>query len=324
MRFPLLAIALTTACGSNNNSTVDAPKAIDGKAIDAEAIDAAPDAPPADTVVTLSGAANALLWDAATSTLFLTDNMADTLLKYTDANGIQTVAALPNGAGESAGISLGGIEKEADGSFVIADFGFGTQGTLFSVPATGTATAATGMDATRRRIGLAQDSAGALYSSYFVKSGTTFTGGVATVTLAAGTNPGDPPVATETEVAGGSTTAGFGKVVGLAASTTAVFVSDQSQSKIFKLAVPGFALTTVATVPTADILIMMPNGDLLTGGGAAISRVTQAGVVSTLPNTGFENVEGLAFDPAGHRLFIIDHSATAGVPDKLHIQPLAN
>jgi hypothetical protein len=38
--------------------------------------------------------------------------------------------------------------------------------------------------------------------------------------------------------------------------------------------------------------------------------------------SGFEQVRGLAYDPALKRLFIVEHSLTAGTPDKLHIRPL--
>ncbi len=127
--------------------------------------------------------------------------------------------------------------------------------------------------------------------------------------------------ATETEIAGASTTAGFKKVVGLVATNTAVFVSDQTQKKIFKIAVPGYAVTEVATAPAADLLAILPNGDLLTGGGTEVLRITPGGTVSTLL-PGFEQVRGLAYDAKLERLFIVEHSLTAGTPDKLHIRPL--
>jgi hypothetical protein len=160
---------------------------------------------------------------------------------------------------------------------------------------------------------------GALFAeataAYFVGGGMmNQTGGVATVALTGA-------AATETEIAGASTGATFKKLVGLVATTSAVFVSDQTDKKIYKIAVPGFAVTTVATVASADLLAIMPNGDLLTGGGTDIQRVTQAGGVTTIM-TGFEQVRGLAYDPALRRLFIIDHSATVGTPDKLHVRPL--
>ena len=46
--------------------------------------------------------------------------------------------------------------------------------------------------------------------------------------------------------------------------------------------------------------------------------------MTALPFTGFEQVRGLAYDPAGRRLFVINHSKTVGVPDKLHILPFAS
>jgi hypothetical protein len=82
-------------------------------------------------------------------------------------------------------------------------------------------------------------------------------------------------------------------------------------------------VSPVASVPKVDLLMMLPGGDLLTGGGSEISRITQAGTVTALPAVGFEQVRGLAYDPAGKRLFIIDHSATPGRPDRLHIVALA-
>jgi hypothetical protein len=62
------------------------------------------------------------------------------------------------------------------------------------------------------------------------------------------------------------------------------------------------------------------NGDLMTG-GTGVHRITLAGVVTT-PFTGFESVRGIAYDPMLKRLFIIEHSATVGVKDKLHVRPL--
>ncbi len=314
MRSILLCAALLGACGSDTPKLVDAPaSSIDAaRAIDAS-IDAADD-PRGPKTFPLTGGANALLWDTATQALYLTDSNADALLEFTDANGVQTVGSFP---AATAGVSLGDLVKRADGTILTTNFGFGTQGTLFAMASNHTSSQLTGLDAARRRIGLAQDSAGVLYETYFVSAGMGMqNGGVARVTIAGS-------AATETEIAGVSTTAGFKKLVGLVATPTAVFVSDQTQKTIFKITIPGLVVTSVAVTPSADLLMMMPNGDLLTGGGPAISRVTQAGVVTQL-FAGFEQVRGLAYDPTGKRLFIIEHSATVGTPDKLHVRPLDN
>lgn len=120
--------------------------------------------------------------------------------------------------------------------------------------------------------------------------------------------------ATKTEIA-----SGFHKAVGVVATPTAVYVSDPTDRAIFQITVPGYAVSQLASVPAVDLLAILPGGDLLTGGGPTISRITPRGEVTTLPGGGFEQVRGLAYDAAKQRLFIIDHSVTVGLPDKLHI-----
>jgi sugar lactone lactonase YvrE len=252
----------------------------------------------------LSGPADALLWDDSTSTLYLSDNNADSLLKYTDANQVQTVGTFPS---ETAGIVLGGIVKRADGTIVTPSFGFGTQGTLFSMAANGTSSALTGLDPTRRRTDLSQDGNGVLYDAYFV-TGASPSSGVSTVTISGG-------AATETELA-----SGFEKLVGIVATSTALFVSDQTQATVFKIAIAGGAVTTVGAAPTVGFLTILPNGDLLTSGGTVVYRLTQAGVLTTA-FTGFSKAAGLAFDPTLKRLFIVDQGSAAG-DNLLRIEPL--
>jgi hypothetical protein len=305
---PWFAFALI-ACGGSSSKTPDAPHNPDAP------VDMAVDGPdPRTGDFTLTGGANGITWDAATSTLYLSDSNADALLKFTDAGGVQTVGTFPT---ESAGISLGDIIKLADGTILTPNFGFGTQGTIFAMSPANQSSALTGLDATRRRIGLAQDSAGTMYVGYFTAAMMMQQGGVGTLTIASGAG-------TETEIAGTTTSAGFKKIVGIAATTDAVFVSDQTQLTIFKIAIPGNTVTTIASqLPAADLLVLMPNGDLLTGGTGGVHRVTQAGTVTT-PFTGFESVRGMAYDTALKRLFFIEHSATVTVPDKLHVRPLDN
>jgi hypothetical protein len=52
------------------------------------------------------------------------------------------------------------------------------------------------------------------------------------------------------------------------------------------------------------------------------SAIAQSGEVTALPGK-FEQVRGLAYDPAGQRLFVVDHSVTVGVPDRLRIVHVA-
>lgn len=315
MRTAFTCLLLLSACGDNGKAPIDAAPGIDATP-DAIVVDAPPDAPDArgPRTLSLTGPANAILWDNASSTLYLTDTATHSILKYTDANAIQTVGALTVG---TAGISYGDLIKQGGGTILVTNFGFGTEGGILSLTSAGVAGSFTGLDVARRRIGLAKDANGLVYDAYFVGGGGgTQTGGVASVALSMGT-------ATETEIAG--TAQGLKKVVGLVATPTAVFVSDQTQKKIFKIAIPGnaFSEVTAAALPTADLLAIMPNGDLLTGGGTTVQRVTQAGAVTNI-FTGFEQVHGIAYDPTLKRLFIVDHSLTVGVSDKLHIRPLDN
>jgi hypothetical protein len=290
----LLAVTL---CGCASNPGVA------GRPEPAAAPAARTAAPAADVAIALSGGANALWWDAASSRLYLTNSSSSALMTWTDAEGLRDVCALPADAG---GTSLGGIVRRGDGTLLIANFGFGTHGGIFAVTA-GVASALTGLEPTRRRVGLAQDAAGSVYSAYFVGGrGKPTTGGVATVAIAGTT-------ASEVEIA-----SGFQKVVGVVATPTALFISDQTDRTIYKIEMPGHAVSKVATAPSVDLLAILPNGDLLTGGGSTISRITQSGESSTLRD-GFEQVRGIAYDDAGKRLFVIDHSLTIGVPDKLRV-----
>lgn len=330
----LLAVA---ACGDDGESTpidapvstIDAPGDIDAPPV---AIDADIDAPltidapdlRGPTTVDLTGGANSLYWDATSSTLFFTDNNTNSLMKYTDTGGVETVIAFPATTG---GASLGDIAKRGGGGgggggmmggYLVANFGFGQGGTIFRLNGMATqVTNLTGLDPARRRIGLSIAPDGTIYDAYFTGGGgNPQVGGVSTVVVTNNTS------ATETEIAGSTTTAGFKQVVGLVATNDAVYVADQTDKKIYKISRPGNVVSEHATVPSADLLALMPNGDLL-GGGDDIYRITPAGVVTTLIADA-EQVRGMAFDDALNRIFYIEHSTTAGVPDKLQIRPLDN
>lgn len=307
----LLPWIFLAACGGGTQQTmVDARAVVDTP----PAVDAPPDGPDprGPMTVDLAGGANSVLWDAASSTLYLTDNNANTLVRWTDAGGLQTVGTFPAGP---AGVNLGDLIRRGDGTIVATSFGYGTAGTLFGMSGS-TSFAYTGLATARRRIGLSQDVNGTIYVAYFTGGGgNPQVGGVSLVTLAGTT-------AVETEIAGASTNAGFKKVVGVVATPAAVFVGDQTDKIIYKISIPEHEVTTVATkVPSVDLLAILPNGDLLTG-GTAIHRVTQAGVSSTIV-TGLDgSVHGIAYDAARARVFFIEHSTTVGTPDRLHVRPL--
>ena len=313
MRTHVLLTVTVLACGGDNLKLPDGANPLGDGSGSADSTVPSIDAP-ADTVIDLgSGGANALFWDVSTSTLYLTDDAAGAL--ETLANGASSPTSFATFPTATTGLSLGGIIEQADGSFVVASLGTGSSGTLLLAPAAGgTGAALTGLVGTRRRIGLAQNGS-TLYSSYFAVVSAKDVGGVSTVAI-------DNGSATETEIAGSTTTAGLQQVVGLAVGADAVFVADATAAMIFKIDTANAnALAPLATVPTVGLLATLPDGDLLTGGGPAISRITSTGTVSTLTLPGvaaFTEVRGMAYDPAGHRLFIVDHGATT---DSLHVVP---
>lgn len=327
----LIVSATALGCGDNDSgasidAAIQADARGDGPAIDAPGVDAPLDAPGIDAPpdapnfrgplsFDLAGGANGILWVPSESTLYFTDNNSDKLRKYTDAGGLADVATLPAG---SAGISLGDIVRQADGTVLVANFGFGTQGTIFRVNTDGTSEALTGLVPNRRRIALRQATDGTLYEAYFVGGGGgTPVGGVAAVTLA-GT------AATETEIATLNPQGNpFKKLVGLELKGDAVYLSDQTDKRIYKIALPGFAVTDVATVPAADLLSQMPNGDLL-GGGSDVYRIDATTNAVTTLISDVDQVRGTAYDNVAKRLFLIEHSTMAGVADKLVIRPIDN
>jgi hypothetical protein len=258
---------------------------------------------PARQDLDLPGDANGLYWDAGEHTLYFTDATHDTLAAWTDAKGFSEVTQLPPGPK----IELGGLTRLADGTFLVTSFGFGTDGTVFAVSSSHQASAIPKLDKARRRIGVARAPDGAIYVAYFVVDGHQHTGGVAKLDLQAG----------ETDVV----TKGLSKAVGIAANATGVYVSDQETNTIYTVQA-GDVKPLATGLPSADLLTVLPDGSLVTGGKTgAVTRIAPDGKQTTIAS-GFEQVRGTAYDPAGHRLFVVEHSkATSN--HKLHILPLA-
>jgi hypothetical protein len=115
------------------------------------------------------------------------------------------------------------------------------------------------------------------------------------------------------------TTAPLGKPVGVAATADTLFVADQDARAIF--AIRSGAMTELATgLPAVDLLTLLPDGGLVTGGKTgAVYRIAVDGKV-TVVASGFEQIRGTAYDPARKRLFAVEHS-TATSTHKLHLLP---
>ncbi|MBX3159599.1 MAG: SMP-30/gluconolactonase/LRE family protein [Deltaproteobacteria bacterium] len=253
----------------------------------------------------LPGDGNGAVWDAAASTLYVTDDTHNRLVAWTGDTTLAAAGAFP--AADRPG--LDGLVRLPDQRFVATSFGFGTHGAVFVLAADG-AHAVPNLDPKRRRIGLAQAPSGALYVGYFVvEPGSKHTGGIARLDLAGG----------ETDFVAGD----LKKPVGLVATDTTLYVADQDQLAIYAYALPDPGPPTVIAkdLPSADHLTRLPNGDLVTGGKkGAVYRVSLDGRVTTIAD-GYEHVRGTAYDAAQKRLFVVEHSASSS-RHKLHILTL--
>lgn len=261
-------------------------------------------------VESLPGGGNGLLWDDHAHALYVTDESHDQLLTWTDAGGFQPAGSFP----PADKVGLGAIVKRADGSFAVPSFGFGKEGTILTLASGGASHALAGLDGTRRRIALAVDAGDQLYEGYFVVGpDKQHTGGVARVAVQ-GASAVETPIVTSIPL---------GKVVGIAVTATTLFACDQEASKIYSIALASGTATVVATPPSCDLLLLLPHGDVMTGGpSGGVYRITPTGTVTTVAS-GFAQVRGLAYDGAGQRLFFVEHVKGQGATDRLHVMAMA-
>ncbi len=251
----------------------------------------------------LDGDASGAWWDAAAHALLLTDSTHATLERWTADGGMQEAAALPDAHAE-----LGGLVALRDGRVLVTSFGFGSDGAVFVIAPDRSVTKVPNLARERRRIGIAVDGNGAIYVTYFVVQDGKRSGGIARL----------DPERGESDVVGD-----LQKPVGIVASGRMLFVADQEQRAIIGYPVADLAHPVVIArdLPSADLLTLLPNGDLVTGGKrGAVYRVTPGGAVSTIAS-GYEQVRGTAYDPATHQLFVVDHSV-ASSRHKLHVLEL--
>jgi sugar lactone lactonase YvrE len=273
----------------------------------APSVDAAADAVAPLTTATLSldGDPNGLYWDSAAATLFIADDGNNRVLTYRDGSGISKYADLP--AAPANGPGLGQLIRLSDGSLLVARFGFGTTGDIVQIKPDKTTVILPGLDATKRRIGLAVAPDGTIYDTYFVKTGSGYVGAVASVTLAGA----------ETDVVTGLT-----KVVGVLATSDTLFMDDQTAGKLLKA--PLSSPKTVAAVgdlPSADLLCAGANGTIFSGGSDGNVRAVDGNGAVSVFATGFAAARGVAFDAANHRLFIANHVGTPGA-NTIEIRPV--
>jgi len=96
----------------------------------------------------------------ADGAVFIADDASNTVLSSSDGKRFVRYAAVPVVAGQPN--SLSQLTFANSGALWVARFGFGTTGTVFAIPTLDTARAITGLDPTRRRLGLVCRRAGAV------------------------------------------------------------------------------------------------------------------------------------------------------------------
>lgn len=278
-------------------------------------------------IVTLSfdpsgnGSPDAIYWDDAKQVLYIVDDFNNQVWTYTDANGFQKYATVPDNpvlddAGET---KLNGVTELADGTLVVTRFGYGIGGALYTVSPDGGSATVPNVPPARKRIAVTVDpSTGTVYSDSFSGGGdAAISGEVETVNLATGTTV----FAT-----------GFGKTVGLLVQGSALLVSDQSNGVIVAVPVDGAliadggagladgaAFAVYANVVAPDQLSAGPNGSIYTdefrppvdGGALQVRQIwPDGGVTIPWPTTSFTALSDVAYDATNHRLFVVDSNGT--------------
>ncbi len=253
-------------------------------------------------MIALPGDTNGLYWDAAEGALYLADTTHGDFLRWTAAEGFTSIAKL------EGKLSLGGIVRTKNGAFVVTSFGFGKDGAVLVIDK-GTVTPVPNLDPKRLRVGIATGPDGTLYDVYFTGEGHMAgdrderKGALAKLDLVQGETPLPLP--------------GLGKPVGVAVTAEGIFVADQTSNSI--VALKGTTITTLAKdLPSTDLLVALPDGSFVTGGRTGtVSRIAKDGSVTTLAR-GYEQARGVAYDPAGKRLFVVEYSKITE-HHKLHI-----
>jgi hypothetical protein len=329
----LAVSASLLACGSNNNNTADAPKT--DAAHDAGSGSGSGSGSAVGSAFEITGFANGLYWDSTANALYFTEKVSgsgNAFCKWTDAGGIEVVASL-DGIGSA---NPGEIVKLADGSFVFPQFSksdinngviqvVGSAATLFKEEGSGALGSGGGSDVGLfRSFALTLGADGStMYQATFVGTGTA--GFVVQTTL--DTVDGS---ASQTVVAQGGGSTMIGKTSGLVVNADgSMILGDQTHNTFWLISPQGAFSTFVASYIHPDLLMALPNGDMLDGGGSseagradAINHIAlNGGAVTPLTFQGvtFTYVAGMAYDATNHRLFVDDQAGSAN--DTIRILP---
>jgi hypothetical protein len=261
------------------------------------------------SILSLDGDANGLWWDEDGQILYIADDNNNRILKWTDQDGFGLVANLPSASSQRSG--LGQLVKMQDGTIVVTRFGAGEIGDVAYVTPTGEAKIVNHLNVERRRIGLCVSENGTLYDSWYVRlSSGARVGAVGELSLSG----------TEPEIV-----SGLSKPVGVLAFNDHLYISDQVLGQILKAPIDHPDQYEVfATIDRPDLMAKGPNGSILMGStNGNVLRVESNGQ-SSIFQSGFQQVRGIAYDPRARRLFIAEHDPdeSDGIEHRIHIVPM--
>ncbi|HEU5059351.1 MAG TPA: hypothetical protein VFU21_22615, partial [Kofleriaceae bacterium] len=263
-----------------------------------------PEAPPqARTVrgtraIDLAWEPNGLAWDTAERALYAVDLTGNRIMRWTDRRGFQVAASLPRARGGGPS-GLGGIARLADGRTAVARTAAGKGGnTLIVISEARGAELLTQLPTDRRRVGVAAGPEDILY---------------VTATLS-GDRDGPRGRVTRVDLDEGEETdlpmGELLKPVGVVVVDGVLYVSDQTQGEVIALSlVPLGSAHSVAQLKSPDMMAAGPNKSVLIASktGAVWQLFADGRLIRLL--TSREQVRGIAYDPAGKRMFFAEYDA---------------
>jgi hypothetical protein len=269
--------------------------------------------------VALDARPNSIAVRQSDGRIFITDDKTNGVLSSADGKAFAPFATIPVVTGQANALSQLTIADA--GALLVERFGFGTASAVFHVSADNSVATLSGLDPTRRRLGLVDIGAGKLLSTWFIKNGSApATGGVSLITY-------DESRHTASEH---NLLSGLAKPVGIVVQGDAVFISDQTNNMILKTSLTGLINhnqaggmnTTVIKINGPDLLAIDAAGTLYTKcNSTAVCRISPDNTVAEVAND-FEDARGVAVDTRRHLLYVIDRAKTANGVSTLRTIPL--
>jgi hypothetical protein len=229
---------------------------------------------------------NGLAWDPSRRVLYVADDDRPQVMVV--SNGV-VLAGRPL---RDAGSGGGGLAQLGDGSIACARFGTDGDSGIVRLLSDEAVRAVPGLDPSRHRLGVA--AWGDLYVAWFSGPHGAWTGGVARVDLATGT---------ETAVLGD-----LGKAVGVAILDDLLVASDQTHDSLFACHLPDCAdRSLLAMIPTPDLMTASADELFVSSRAGNVYGVRSDGTTRTVASEVGGEPRGLAWDAEDRELFVAVH-----------------